>query len=141
MSVRKFVVGIAASMIVGSTALVVAQEAAAPSPAAVEPTRVRLPRAYAQLTGLTDDQKSKILDIREKADKQIEAIRAQENDDMQAVLTDAQKEELKTVEAKLEDEARSRREKERLQEDIQSQQEKLDQLKDQGGSTPTTNPS
>jgi len=116
-------------VLTGSAVVVVAQDA---KPA---PPRTRLPADYRQLD-LSDDQKSKLLGIREQADTQIEAIRAKEQEDMLSVLTDAQQSQLKEIDAKLKEEAHARRSEEELQQRIAGDQQKLDDLKDQ----PTTNP-
>jgi hypothetical protein len=65
--------------------------------------RAQLPANYSKL-GLTAEQKTKILDIRDKAsmkiaeiDKQIQEIRDHERKEYEAVLTDAQKARLREI--------------------------------------------
>jgi hypothetical protein len=65
--------------------------------------RAQLPQNYSKL-GLTSEQKSKILEIRNKAllkieelDKQIRDIRDHERKEYEAVLTDAQKARLREL--------------------------------------------
>ena len=65
--------------------------------------RAQLPANYSKL-GLTADQKTKILEIRDKAllkiedlDKQIREIRDHERKEYEAVLTDAQKARLREL--------------------------------------------
>jgi hypothetical protein len=145
MSMRHWVLGVGAMALVGSGVVVLAQEAQpGQDQAAVEAApavRTRLPSAYAQLSDLSSDQKQKLLDVRAKADAAVRAIRAKEEQDMQAVLTDAQRQELVSAEAKLRDTARTQREQERLQQRIQTAQEKLGQMQNKAADEPTTQPS
>ena len=60
---------------------------------------VKLTKPWSELTSLSDDQRQKIHDIHAKALAQINEIEKQEKADIMAVLTDAQKAELKDVAA------------------------------------------
>jgi Spy/CpxP family protein refolding chaperone len=55
---------------------------------------------WSKLTGLTDEQKTQIKEIHQKANDEIKVIREKENTDIMALLTDAQKEELKSLQEK-----------------------------------------
>jgi len=134
MSARKWVVGIFATLAAASATLVIAQETTT-QPA----TKARLPRDYAQITSLTDDQKSQILAIRESIDSEVRRLEAKEKDDELAVLNDDQKTELKQIDEKMNTERLARQAEARRQERIDSTEAKLNELKD--GQTPTTNPS
>jgi hypothetical protein len=134
MSARKWAVGVFATLAAASATLVLAQEVTT-QPSA----RARLPRDYAQITSLTDDQKSQILAIRETTDSEVRRLEAKEKDDELAVLNDDQKTELKQIDEKLNTERLARQAEARRQERIDSTEAKLNELKD--GQTPTTNPS
>ena len=134
MSVRNWKVGVLSMLLAVSATFVRAQEATT-QPSA----RARLPRDFAQISSLTDDQKSQILAIREGADGEIRKLEAKEKDDEESVLTDAQKSELKEIDEKLASERAARSAEARRQERIDSTEEKLNTLK--AGETPTTNPS
>jgi hypothetical protein len=82
------------------TPIVLAQDKAKDS---TRGKRAQLPANYSKL-GLTADQKTKILEIRDKAlmkidelDKQIREIRDHERKEYEAVLTDAQKARLREL--------------------------------------------
>jgi Spy/CpxP family protein refolding chaperone len=134
-SFRNWIVGVGA-LALASSVVVFAQDAKPDADTPAPAVRTRLPRDYVQMTDLTDDQKDKLLSIREDADKQMEAIRAKEADDMKALLSDDQKKELDAIDAKIKEDTRAAREKARLQERVQEDTQKLNQ--DSG--TPTTNP-
>ena len=101
--------------------------------------RTRLPADYAALSDLTADEKTKLLAIREKTDQEIRDLRAKEVADMEATLTDAQRAELKEIDAKQQAAAKAARAQERLQQRIETNQDKLNSLKekaDDPGATP-----
>jgi hypothetical protein len=142
MSTRTWTVAILTIGLAMSARYVLGQDApAAPAPTTqpAEAAHVRLPADFARMTDLTDDEKSQILAIRATADEAIRQLEAKEKSDEEALLTDAQKDELKDIDTKLAAERRSRLAEERRQERIENTQEKLDQLK--GTDQPTTNPS
>lgn len=62
--------------------------------------RTRVGSPFNKLSDLSDDQKSKIKEIREAASEQEKEIRQKETDDITAVLTDDQKKELSDIESK-----------------------------------------
>ena|ERR1700722_3787682 len=62
--------------------------------------RTRIGSPFNKLQDLTDDQKTKIKEIREEALQQEKQIRQKELDDITALLTDDQKKELSDMEAK-----------------------------------------
>ena len=102
-----------ASLLAGTIAslLVLSARAQSTQPAETEkPTRsaIKLHKPYSQIKSLDNDQKSKISDIHATALKAIRRIHEQEEDDIRAVLSDAQKVELQTME---EDAAAKRKEK------------------------------
>jgi len=135
-SIRNWVVAVCGFALASSVVVAVAQDAKPDADTAAPVVRTRLPRDYGQLSDLSDDQKTKLLSIREDADKQLREIEAKESDDMKAVLTDDQKKELDAIDIKMKDQMRSTREKARLQEQMQRDSEKLNQ----DGATPTTAP-
>jgi len=135
-SIRNWVVTVCGFALASSVVVAVAQDAKPDADTPVPAVRTRLPRDYAQLPDLSDDQKTKLLSIREDADKQIREIEAKESDDMKAVLSDDQKKELDAIDTKMKESMRAAREKARLQEQMQRDSEKLNQ----DGTTPTTAP-
>jgi Spy/CpxP family protein refolding chaperone len=58
---------------------------------------IKLEKPYSEMTDLTDDEKSKILEIHHKALADMKAIKDKEDVDVRAVLTDDQKAELDKV--------------------------------------------
>jgi Spy/CpxP family protein refolding chaperone len=90
----KLFLAVAALMIAGS--LSVRAEDATTQPTTQESSTGKIPARFSKLD-LTDDQKSKISDIHEKAIAQVKEIDKQEYADIDAVLTDDQKAELKKM--------------------------------------------
>jgi Spy/CpxP family protein refolding chaperone len=60
---------------------------------------VRLVQPYNKMADLTDDQREKIFEIHKKSLADQRAIRQKEADDIRAILTDAQKDELDNLTA------------------------------------------
>lgn len=58
----------------------------------------KIVQPWSKLSSLTDDQKAQIKEIHAKANDEVKVIRDKEKTDIMAVLTDAQKEELKAME-------------------------------------------
>jgi hypothetical protein len=99
MKPRLLYLATAAMMLVAGT-FILAQGAAEPATRPTSrPTR-GLVKPWTLLTTLTDEQKQKLAAIHEKALEQINKIKDQEDADSRAVLTDAQKQELKDAEEK-----------------------------------------
>src|SRR4051812_45944272 len=71
-----------------------------PKAAAPAAASVKLVKPWSDLTTLSDDQKGKISEVHQKALAQMSEIRKQEKADIMALLTDAQKTELKDLAAK-----------------------------------------
>lgn len=93
---------LAAAGVLSVSVLVVADDATTP-PAATQPaavTHAKLTKPWSELSNLTDDQKAKIAAVHAKALEDEKAIRDKEKEDIDAVLTDDQKKELKELEAK-----------------------------------------
>jgi hypothetical protein len=63
-------------------------------------TPARLTKPWNQLTGLSEDQKKQIRQIHRKSVDEVKAIEARERDDIMALLSDAQRAELKGLEEK-----------------------------------------
>jgi Spy/CpxP family protein refolding chaperone len=62
--------------------------------------KTRLTKPWSELTDLTDDQKSKILDLHAKAIEEIKAIQAKEHEDIMTLLTDDQKKQVAELDEK-----------------------------------------
>jgi Spy/CpxP family protein refolding chaperone len=60
----------------------------------------KMVKPWSELSDLTDDQKSKILDLHAETNKEIKAIETKEKTDILALLTDDQKKEITEIEAK-----------------------------------------
>ena len=84
---------------------------AAASPATPRAGRARLTKPWNELKDLTDDEKSKILEIHQKALDEETAITKKEHEDILAVLTDTQKKEVADLEMKAKDAQRAARSK------------------------------
>lgn len=90
-----------AALLGGSALLVVAADA--PAPTETTPAhhgKGRLTKPWNELKDLTDDEKTKILAIHQKALDEVHAIEAKEHSDILATLTDDQKKEVAEIEAK-----------------------------------------
>ncbi len=95
-------VPLAAVALLSGSVLVFAEDAA-PATAPTEHHHGRagkLTKPWSELTGLTDDQKSKILAVHTKAVEEVKAIHEKEKEDIMAVLTDDQKKEAEEMESK-----------------------------------------
>lgn len=90
------------------------------------------------LTDLTDDQKSQIAAIHKDESAKEKALRAQEHDDIMALLTDDQKKELDDAISKEGLEHQAESEENRAKEDEAKAQELKDQA--QGTTPPATQP-
>jgi len=93
----KLVVGIFALILLGSLS-VRADDAATTQPSKSEAREVsgKVPSPYSKLT-LTDEQKSQIIDIHQKANAEVRATEKKEDADITALLTDDQKSQLKKM--------------------------------------------
>jgi hypothetical protein len=87
-----------AGLLLGSAFLMAAPEA--PAPAEAHHGKGRLTKPWNELKDLTDDEKTKILAIHQKALDEVRDIEAKEKTDIMATLTDAQKKEVASIEAK-----------------------------------------
>src|SRR5688572_9947356 len=93
----RYVVAVLCMMLVAGLVTVRAEETDKPKkPAAA----AKVVQPWSKIASLTDDQKAKIKEIRQKANEEVKVIRDKENADIMAVLTDEQKEELKTLQEK-----------------------------------------
>ncbi len=96
----KWIVTSAAALMMGSV-LFAADDSMAPATDTPAPThhKSKLIKPYSQLTGLTDDQKTQIIAAHAEYLKAEKALLAKEDADIEAILTDDQKAELKTLES------------------------------------------
>ena len=101
-------IGAGAVLLLGSSLVVSQVRSAGAAPEAkAEPAKpaataapVKLTKPWSDLTTLSEDQKQKIHEIHVKALAQVNEIEKQEKADIMALLTDAQKSELKEAAAK-----------------------------------------
>lgn len=110
MSVRKGLLGSGAVLLM-SVALFAApgDSSSNERPATARRTRAGLTKPWNELKDLTDDEKTKIIEIHRKAVEQVHEIEAKERTDIMALLSDQQKTELTAIEAKDRESARERR--------------------------------
>ena len=94
--------GALAALAVGSAVMIarVSPVDAAPAADKKPAASVKLTKPWSELASLSDEQKTKIHEIHVKALAQVSEIEKQEKADCMAVLTDAQKTELKDATAK-----------------------------------------
>jgi Spy/CpxP family protein refolding chaperone len=121
-------IAVAAAALMTGSVLFAADETATP-PAETPPPahhQKKLSKPYSELSGLTDDQKAKIITAHADYLEQEKALLAKEKETVEAVLTDDQKAQLTTLE---EAAAAGRKEK----------TAKRKEMKDTGGE-PTTQP-
>ena len=72
-------------------------------------SRAGLTRPWNELKDLTDDEKTRIIEIHRKTVEQVHEIEAKEHADILAMLSDQQKKEVADIEAKDREAARERR--------------------------------
>ena len=89
-----------AGLLVSGSVLLAADEEAPANQATAAHHTAKLTKPWSELTSLTDDQKAKIEQIHADALEQEKEARAKETSAIEAVLTDAQKAELKAMEEK-----------------------------------------
>lgn len=89
----------AAVALLSGSVLVYAEDAATP-PAAEHHHAHKLTKPWSEVTGLTDDQKAKIVEVHAKALQEEKVIREKEKEEIMALLTDAQKKEAEEAESK-----------------------------------------
>ncbi|HLL88845.1 MAG TPA: hypothetical protein VK324_06045 [Tepidisphaeraceae bacterium] len=93
----------------GATALLRAEEmgggdgaaAADVKPKAEKPKKLKLPRRYNELSGLTDEQRQQIDSIHDRAVAEIKVIEERERSEIMAVLTAEQRAELTAADEKM----------------------------------------
>lgn len=101
---KNAILGLAAMAISGSLLSVVhAEDAVAEVKAEkaekkAEKKAMKVFKPYGELTGLTDEQKAQISDIRKRTNDEIKSLKDKEKADIAAVLTDDQKAELAKLE-------------------------------------------
>lgn len=102
-----------AALVMGSALLAADSNSPAGSGTTAAPTHghARLTKPWNELKDLTDDEKTKIVEIHQKALDEIKEIDAKENQDILAVLTDDQKKEVAAIEAKDKEAQRAARSK------------------------------
>src|ERR1700678_2561645 len=86
-----------------------------PSDATEMRPRARVPRDFVKLSGLTDDEKARIVAIQEKLDKDTAELKKQALADQRSVLTDDQRTELEANLARAKAEGRAGRAKQRAE--------------------------
>jgi Spy/CpxP family protein refolding chaperone len=89
-----------AALLMSSVLLAAPKEPAAGDAPALHKGHGRLTKPWNELKDLTEDEKTKILAIHQKALDEIHEIEAKENTDILATLTDSQKKEVADIEAK-----------------------------------------
>ena len=96
----RWTVGVACAVVMA--ALVVARAQEKKEAAEAKPKMAKLVQPWSKLSGLSEDQKTKIREIRAKANAECKAIRDKEEADCVSLLNDEQKAELEKlkVEAK-----------------------------------------
>ena len=100
MLASKWLVGVGAAVLVAGTLVTAEQQqqrAAATQPA--QTRRQRLTQPWSQVKDLTDDQKTRIVDILGKAAEQVRSINAKRDADIMALLTDDQKKQADELQA------------------------------------------
>jgi Spy/CpxP family protein refolding chaperone len=96
---------ISASVLLSGSILIAADDAGPGAAPATQPAmhhggKNKLPKPWSEMTDLTDDQKEKIEKIHADELAQERDLKAKEQADIEALLTDDQKAELKTLESK-----------------------------------------
>jgi Spy/CpxP family protein refolding chaperone len=132
MSIKTFLVGCAAAILIGAGVSAIADDATTqPSSETHTSTRSRIIEPFNRLPDLTDDQKDKIKSIHAQAMEQEREIRQKETDDIMALLTDDQKKELTDMEAK----QAAAKKADAAERRAKTEEEKAEQLQQQAGST------
>ena len=98
MLMRKSLVGLGA-LVLGAAIVAAQQQQATTQPAQARPRQSRrLVQPWSQINNLSDDVKSKIIDIHRKSVEERAAITAKERQDIMALLTDDQKKQVNDFE-------------------------------------------
>lgn len=84
---------------------------AAATPATPRARRARLTKPWNELKDLTEEERTKILAVHQKALEEVHAIEAKEHADILAMLTDEQKQEVADIELKAKEAQRAARSK------------------------------
>ncbi|HEY2586979.1 MAG TPA: hypothetical protein VGI81_14635 [Tepidisphaeraceae bacterium] len=84
---------------------------AAATPATPRAGRARLTKPWNELKDLTEEERTKIIAVHQKALDEVHAIEAKEHADILALLTDEQKKEVAELEAKAKEAQRTARSK------------------------------
>lgn len=98
----KWLAGVGAAVLVAGTLVTAEQQQQQQAAAAVQQApqrRQRLTQPWSQLKDLTDDQKTKIVDILGKAAEQVRAINAKRDADITALLSEDQKKQAAELQA------------------------------------------
>ena len=110
MSLKKCLYAGGLAVVMGSALLAAKPEAGTETDSAArKPGHARLTKPWNELKDLTEDEKTKILAVHQKAVDEMHEIEAKEHKDIMALLTDAQQKEVETVEAKDKEAARTAR--------------------------------
>ena len=91
---------LAAVALLSGSILVFADDTTTTPPPTEHHKHTKLTKPWSELKDLTDDQKSKILEVHGKALEEIKAIHEKENEDIMALLTDDQKKQVSDLEEK-----------------------------------------
>ena len=94
----RYIVAVLAVMLLAGFVTVRAQEGEKPRKEKTPAAKIVKP--WSDLKDLSDEQQGKIKEIHAKALEEMKAIRQKETADIMALLTDAQKEELKSIQEK-----------------------------------------
>jgi len=139
MSLRTCLAALFATILIGVGVHAIADDATTNPSEESHASRSHVGAPFNMLQDLTDDQKSKIKEIRSEASEQEKQIRQKELDDITALLTDDQKKELSDLEAKEAVEKKAGSAERRAK----TEEEKADELKQQAegmGGGATTQP-
>jgi len=91
MIASKWMVGIGATLLVAATLVTAEQQQQQAAAQQTPQRRQRLTQPWSQVKDLTEDQKTKIVDILGKTADQVRTINAKRDADIMALLTDDQK--------------------------------------------------
>jgi Spy/CpxP family protein refolding chaperone len=135
MKLRNCLAILVASILVGVCVHAIADDAATQPSEESHTSRSRVGAPFNMLQDLTDDQKSKIKEIRAEASEQEKQIRQKEMDDITALLTDDQKKELSDMQAKEAAEKKAGSAERRAKNEEEKAEELKQQAEGMGGAT------
>ena len=109
MSLKKCLYAGGLAVLMGSALMAAKPDAGTADTAAPKKGHARLTKPWNELKDLTDDEKTKIVEVHQKALDEMHEIEAKEKKDIMALLTESQQKEVEAIEEKDKEAAKASR--------------------------------